>query len=133
MAVAAGDSPPAPDTPTLDVGMLDDILGFSPEGGEALVRELAEMFFTETPNRILLLQQGISHGDSNAVTRAAHALKGSSSNIGAARVAASCGQLEVQARRGDLTGAADLVRAIEVDLPHFRAALEQHLAIVTRA
>ncbi len=121
-------APPVPGAPTLDVGMLDDILGFSPEGGAELVRELAEMFFSGTPSRILVLQEGIAHGDADAVTRAAHALKGSSSNIGAARIAASCGQLEEHARRGQLAGASDLVRAIETELPHFRAALEQHLA-----
>jgi len=122
--------PPAPVEPTLDLGMLDDILGFSPEGGLDLVRELAAMFFAETPNRIKLLHDGITHGDAEAVTRAAHALKGSSSNIGAARFAASCGRLELQARRGQLTGAADLVGALEAELPVFRAALEERLATV---
>ncbi len=126
-------SPLSPDGPTLDVGMLDDILGFSPEGGAELVRELAEMFFSETPKRIRLLQEGISQGNADTVTRAAHALKGSSSNIGAARVATSCGQLEEQARRGKLAGASDLVRAIEAELPHFRAALEHHLATAAGA
>jgi len=129
-APAAVTVAPVPEAPTLDESMLDDILGFSPEGGPALVRELAEMFFSETPNRIRLLHAGIASGDVETVTRAAHALKGSSSNIGASRVAAGCGQLEALARRGDLTGAAPLVQAIEAEVPHFRAALERHLAAV---
>ncbi len=122
--------PPAPAEPTLDMGMLEDILGFSPEGGLDLVRELAGMFFAETPNRIKLLHDGITQGDAEAVTRAAHALKGSSSNIGAARFAAGCGRLELLARRGQLTGATDLVGALEAELPLFRAALEERLATV---
>jgi len=130
-SAAASDASPPP-APTLDTSILDDILGFS-EGGLELLRELAEMFFAETPNRIKALQDGLAQRDPDAVMRAAHALKGSSSNIGAALVAVYCGRLEAQARKGQLGGAARLVQDVEEALPRFRAALEERLAAVPGA
>jgi HPt (histidine-containing phosphotransfer) domain-containing protein len=55
-------------------------------------------------------------------------MKGGASNIGAARLAAFCAQLEKLGRAGSLEGAAGVVGEIEVELARARAALERRIA-----
>jgi PAS domain S-box-containing protein len=69
-------------------------------------------------------------GDPTTIERAAHSLRGASSNVGAARLAQMCGELEGRARSGDLRGVAGLLAACDDELTRVHSALEQ---LVVRA
>ena len=65
--------------------------------------------------------------DRDARFRAAHNLKASSGNLGAAQLSAWCRQLETLAET-HTDGALDLVAAIETEYDRVRTELEQHAA-----
>jgi len=123
---AAGSTDPADDG--IDISILRDILELSEDGGPELLRELIGIFFEEAPARLDHLRGGTVDHDPARVARAAHAMKGGASNIGAARLAAFCAQLEKLGRAGSLEGAAGVVGEIEVELARARAALERRIA-----
>jgi HPt (histidine-containing phosphotransfer) domain-containing protein len=53
--------------------------------------------------------------DREGLRQTAHALKGSAANIGAARLAELCLQLETEVQRDDLESARDAVRLLEAE------------------
>ena len=60
--------------------------------------ELGELFARESAACVQRLEQGLAEKDSALATRAAHSLKGSSSNLGAHRLAALCAAMEQAAK-----------------------------------
>lgn len=70
---------------------------------------LIDTFAQDSTDRITSLRELIKGTDSDLIRRAAHSFKGSSSNIGAPRLAAFCSALEKKALANSLDGlAADL-------------------------
>lgn len=63
--------------------------------GEAdLVVELIDLYLEEVDRQLGIVSQAVSDKDSTTVKRAAHSLKGSSSNLGILQMALICEQLE---------------------------------------
>ncbi len=108
----------------IDDSILDEVLEFAGAGGPDLVRDLVELFFAEVPARLDHIRMGITQHDPERVTRAAHAMKGGAGNLGAARTAALCAQLEKQGRVGSLSGAEAVVAELAAELERIRARLQ---------
>ena len=66
--------------PVFDQAPLEEL---NEVGGPELIRELVELFFTETPGLIGELESAINDEDWDAMGRAAHTLKSSSYYLGA--------------------------------------------------
>src|SRR3954468_18655650 len=79
-------------------GLRDPDLGGDPE----FLVEVVEAFLADTPPRIETLHTSLASGDGEALGRAAHSLKGSSGNFGAARMQTLCADVERLARAGQL-------------------------------
>jgi DNA-binding response OmpR family regulator/HPt (histidine-containing phosphotransfer) domain-containing protein len=99
------------------LGVLDD-----PDGVEAL-RQVVEAFEKSAPKRVAAMQDALAERDAAALAAEAHTLKGSSGIVGAQRVADLCAQLESRARRGDLTGAADRLERVLLELRAYEVAI----------
>jgi DNA-binding response OmpR family regulator/HPt (histidine-containing phosphotransfer) domain-containing protein len=99
------------------LGVLDD-----PDGVEAL-RQVVEAFEKSAPKRVAVMQEALALQDAATIAAEAHTLKGSSGIVGAQRIADLCAQLEVRARRGDLTGAGDRLQRLLVELTAYEAAI----------
>ena len=69
-------------------------------GDEAMLRELAEMFFAECPKLMQQIREHIVSADGPELRRAAHTLKGSAHVFGAEEVAAAAHRLEEIGREG---------------------------------
>ncbi len=69
------------------------------DGGEFL-REILSIYLQDTPQRIAELHAAITSGDVPVFSRAAHTIKGSSSNVGAEQVRAVAEQLEHDSKAG---------------------------------
>jgi HPt (histidine-containing phosphotransfer) domain-containing protein len=69
------------------------------------------------------LHEAVAQADAEALHRAAHSLKGSSSRIGAVQVARLCADLEHQAGTTDLTGATETLRHLDEAFGRVRAHL----------
>jgi HPt (histidine-containing phosphotransfer) domain-containing protein len=83
-------------------------------GGEedpGLVLELVGMFLQDAPVRMKEIESSLANGDILTLERAAHTLKSSSANIGAARLSAKCKAMEELARKKSSEGLPSLVRA----------------------
>jgi CheY-like chemotaxis protein len=106
-AAMAPPPPPAPEPPDLDRDVFDAAVGET--GDPSLGPELAKLFASEAENALGALRAGLADGDPRVVARAAHGLKGSSSTLGAARVAALAAELERAGRDGRLEATPELM------------------------
>ncbi|MDJ0459665.1 response regulator [Arthrobacter sp. NQ7] len=111
----------------LDQSRLAILRDLGPSDGLGLLPAAAEAFRTDVPDRIASLNQAINDNDGQALTQAAHALKGAAANIGATTAAALCGELEALGSTGKHNGALQLVSRLEAELAHVNIELDQAL------
>jgi len=83
------------------------------ECGDELTAELIESFLTRAPGNLTSLREAVEADDADGIQRGAHHLKGSSGNIGAARITALCAELEAMGRSGDVGEASTLLAKLE--------------------
>ena len=65
-------------------------------------RELLELFLETTATNLARLDSGLAAADSKQVMEAAHTIKGSSANLGLAKIAAVAREVEERARQNNL-------------------------------
>ena len=94
---------------------------------ERLLRLVVEACVEEYPRLLADLRDAISKQDSPAVCRAAHAIKGSIRTFGATRAFDLAYQLETMGKAGDLSRAAEVLRAAEQEFERLLAALREYL------
>jgi len=80
---------------------------------EDLLRTIAEMFVTQGPERVELILEAARGGDSDALERAAHSLKGTASSLGMPRASALAAELEQLGADGRADQAGELSQAVE--------------------
>lgn len=89
---------------------------------------LLETFFSDTRQRVELIESALSSGDPEAFSRACHSLKGSASNLGLGLLLELCRQGEALGRAGSLTGADALLVAIRAEIAEVTPLLRQEMA-----
>ena len=87
--------------PILDSRAIASIRKMAGMGAKALIEQLIESYLTEAPAMLDRIYQAIEARDSVALYKAAHALRSSSANLGAAHLAQICSWLEEQGRLGN--------------------------------
>src|SRR5947199_3771197 len=97
----------------LDPTVLAELRQFQGEGEPDIVWELAGAFAFETPPLLETLRQSVASGQPEQLKRAAHNLKGSSSNLGARTMAALSAELEALGKNGTVEGATELSTRLE--------------------
>jgi HPt (histidine-containing phosphotransfer) domain-containing protein len=98
--------------------VLDDLTG------DDLLVKLIDVFLDNSPKVLADARAALAAQASPQLARAAHTLKGSCSNFGAARLRAACERLEEYANRGILEGAEALLADVEIEYSYVRVALE---------
>lgn len=91
--------------------------------GANLSDELLQIYLNELQPRISAIREAIERADAPALTFAAHALKGSSTLIGALPLAELCLQLEQAGRSDTLALARPLLTRLEQEALRVRLAL----------
>jgi CheY-like chemotaxis protein/HPt (histidine-containing phosphotransfer) domain-containing protein len=114
---------PSVDEP-IDNNVLGSLRRFQQEGRPDIVQAVIELFFKGAPTLLTELDNGAAMGDAALLSRASHALKSASANVGAVVLSARCNELEALAKSGAVAGAARLVDAIR---ENYRA-VEAHLS-----
>jgi CheY-like chemotaxis protein/HPt (histidine-containing phosphotransfer) domain-containing protein len=112
----------------LDRGALAGLRELQLEDGSDILEELIEMFVADVPPQLVALQEALEAGDGQFVERIAHALKGSSGNMGAVRMAALCTELEEMGRSGELAAAPGLVFRLADEFGRVRAVFEEDMS-----
>ena len=74
-------------------------------GRSGFVARILRMYLDQTPGMLERLQAAARAGDAETLERLSHTLKSSSGNVGATHFAATCAELEEQARTHQLDGA----------------------------
>jgi HPt (histidine-containing phosphotransfer) domain-containing protein len=110
----------------VDPTVLDGLLELQMEGEPDIIVTLAEIFLKAGPDRLGELRRAADSRDAHAVERAAHALKSSSAQLGAKRLAQLCGSLEdgARTRPTELDTIPAAVAAIEAEYARARSELE---------
>jgi len=118
--VAAQTAPIAPLAKVIDLEAVLERL----EGDRELFEELAHVFRNECPRTIKEIRRSFGQRDAAAVADHAHALKGSSANVGASAVSKTAFEIEKLARAGDLTRAGELLNPLDRDVDRVFCELE---------
>ena len=118
---AAGEGP-------LDRSVLAGLRELQEEGEPDILEELMGIFLAEATTQLAALREGARAGDASSVEGVAHALKGSSGNMGAVGMAALCQEIEEAGRSGNLADAPGLVSRLGEEFGRVRAAFEEELA-----
>ena len=79
----------------LDQKIISDLLSLSEQRNYDLLRQLVEIFCSETPPLIADLRHLLANNDRESARKVAHAIKSSSGSIGAVRLQELSGQIEI--------------------------------------
>lgn len=84
--------------PDLDPEAIENLRSLGEEGDDTFLREIIGIYLADTPLRLADIRSAAAKGDAGLYTRAAHTIKGSSSNVGALAVRNIAEQLEKRSR-----------------------------------
>ena len=97
-------------------------------GDEAMLRELAEMFFAECPKLMQQIREHIAGADGPELRRAAHTLKGSAHVFGAEEAAEAAHRLEEIGREEAFADAEEALALLEDEVARLLPALRERVA-----
>ena len=104
--------------------MSEDILDLNEflervQNDQDLLLELLDIFVADFQEKRVLLAEAIEKKDYEQIRGIAHSLKGASGNISAKVVRQTFIKLEDMGKRGDMTGAAELLSALDQQFKDF--------------
>jgi len=111
-------------TPAVDAATVAGLKDLNPDDPNFL-RELVDLFLQDVPERVAEIEQALAKQDAVLLTRAAHTIKGSSSNFGAAGLAKVSLEMEHQGKAADFAGAAATLPALKAEFALVAEALKQ--------
>jgi CheY-like chemotaxis protein len=118
-------SPAARAGASLERFVKPSVLRLMERGGEAGgVFGLYEKFCADSKAVVKSLKTHARRGDAESLRRAAHRLKGRADIYGLERLAALCDEIERGATTGEMSNAAEGVKAVETELGLLRGAIE---------
>lgn len=113
--------------PIIDLEAIENLRALNPGDNDEFLREIIGIFLEDTPVRLAELTQGLAAGDVGVFTRAAHSIKGSSSNIGASRLRAVAERLEHMSRKEGLAAVAPVLAELNSEFSATQAELGKFL------
>ena len=117
-APAPEGGPPGP----LDPSQIEFLRSLDEEDG-ALLGEIIDQYLTQTVDGRKELVRLMNNGDTHALERAAHTIRGASANVGASVLAAICAEMEAQGRFEQLDGITGLMERFDHEFVRVRDAL----------
>ena len=112
----------------IDPQSIENLRALNPGDNDEFLREIAGIFFEDTPQRIAELDESLLAGDLARFTRAAHSIKGSSSNLGALALRTAAEKLEHEARSQGLANVAPMLSDVKMEFERAHAALSELIA-----
>jgi signal transduction histidine kinase/DNA-binding response OmpR family regulator/HPt (histidine-containing phosphotransfer) domain-containing protein len=94
-------------------------------GTNEVIVEVAQLYLRDAPSRIAAIDDAIAANDAAALASAAHSFKSSSGNVGALRMHALNGALELLGNAGTLEGADVLARDLTAEYERVARALRE--------
>ncbi len=97
-------------------------------GDESLVAEVLELFRKDGPAMLADVGTAVKSGDSLAVKRTAHRLKGALASLAAQPCVLTSRELELMGSKGELSKAADMYAQLEREMARLMALLSERRA-----
>ena len=97
----------------IDPEAIENLRALNPDDGDGFLRDIIGIFLEDTPQRIAELRECLVSGDQIRFTRAAHSIKGSSSNVGATQLRAISEKLEHQSKTDGMAGLNFLIEELD--------------------
>jgi HPt (histidine-containing phosphotransfer) domain-containing protein len=101
--------------PTIDEVFLKRLRVIEDRVGFDLVLQLIDLLIMDTPERLRVLEAALASAQADEVCSTAHAIKGSTSALGADTLAEKCYALEKLARSGSVDGGEELLSQISIE------------------
>ena len=117
-----------PGAPVLDAAVTERLRDLAAATDPALLGEIYSAFLTTSVEYLSELRRAAREGDHERLVQAAHALKGSSANVGATLVTEVSAHLEALGRTGSVTGGLELVVRLEAEFARAKTEVENRLA-----
>ena len=131
-AVVPEAASPAGRERAIDASVFDTFRKMGPAtGADDFVSRLIDQYLAEATLRITALKDALERRDGSAVRLATHSLRGTSSTVGANRLAALCEELEALARATNFASTPALFAAIEEEFVRVRQALVKTTELAT--
>ncbi|MEP7177306.1 MAG: response regulator [Gemmatimonadales bacterium] len=121
---AEGDTMAAAGGDVLDPGVVGALLSLAGDS-PGFFEDLVGLFLDDLTPRLDGVREGLAARQGGEVVRWAHSLRGSAANLGAVRLAALCGEIEVAARGGDIVAATAFAARLDAEAEQVRAALAE--------
>ena len=109
----------------IDSEAIENLRALNPGDNDEFLREIIGIFLEDTPQRLVELDQGLRTGDASLFVRAAHSIKGSSANVGAAALRAAAEKLEHASRTEGLKNVTGLITSVKTEFVRVRAELNK--------
>jgi HPt (histidine-containing phosphotransfer) domain-containing protein len=109
----------------IDPQAIENLRALNPGDNDEFLREIAQIFLEDTPLRIKELDESLAAGDVPKFTRAAHSIKGSSSNLGAVALRAAAEKLEHHSRSSGLGDVGAMLDGVKHEFSRAQAELEK--------
>ncbi len=119
--------------PLLEQETLERIRALQRPGKPNILGKIINLYLQNSPGLIKTVIESVEQGDSVALCEAAHALKSSSANLGAVRMATVCRKLEDMGREGRIDMAKALIGRIESEYKSAGSALADELGRISDA
>lgn len=113
------------DSPVIDPQAIENLRALNPDDNDEFLREIVNIYLEDTPLRIKELDESLVAKDIGKFTRAAHSIKGSSSNLGAAIVRNVAEKIEHDSRAKGLEGADALIAQLKQEYARAEAELKK--------
>ncbi len=94
-------------------------------GDEELLQEIIELFMEDYQEHLDNINTAIATNDAEALTKAAHTLKGAVATFAAAKAKDAAFVLEKMGRNNDLTGGLEAYQTLVIEVQHLKEALSQ--------
>jgi len=118
-----------PTPATFDMSILREFSEMMGEDGIKLAKELLHMYKKNSTDLIDNIQETLNGQNSADLHRAAHTLKGNSSQVGAVRLSGLCFNLEQITQNGNRDGAQAVLDQIKVEFEKVECAMEKVLQL----
>ena len=111
--------------PTFAQGQLEVLAGLEDEGGD-LIPQIVNMFVADTDRSLAKATDAVSHDNLSTLRWIVHDLIGSCGTIGAGRMRALAGEIELTLARGQLQAVDASVRMLVEEYGRVRALLGEY-------
>jgi len=114
-----------PEPAVIDPQAIENLRSLNPGDDDQFIREIVAMFLEDAPQRLAELDQCLASGDSKKFARAAHSIKGSSSNLGAMALRREAERLEESTRTAPPAALAPQIAAVKTEFERAKAELRR--------